>query len=636
MPFPSASRTGQIVSLDAGSWKAWRNAALRTARSFSRSFPAILTLSGFVSLLAFASAADGGVTERPDPEEAKSLVPGWRLSKGFDINWEILCDRVMSAAPFSGLGLHLRLNPYHDALSGLRQVPCRRGAPRSQMDKFALRLLRRARSTDSPTPVPPPHVKIEDGAMRERASQSEGGEDKAWGGGMGREAQARARPAGLRTPHASSLHPLPLAVQAAKADRRVNGVKEGRFGENGAWGRGGWVGNTAVGAHTSRGAAHASTLRPSLAYLFILDPSSSMLPKMAPCGYEDSRTAGCGLCDADDRDHEAARDSHPKRTLHLVSLLPCSESSIFVVGIHVKSLINPHVDIPPEMPMFSQLIIDGNIVKQSETMMPEVSGNSWKLKFDCKIPVETTIFSLAVLHKHQGTRLLGHVEIARGEAVTYGEQKKPFTLQINNVNTDGPSLELQAAFSVSESSTAESSGFNRTETRIQRKLSIPLEGQWTKSMPAFRTALELLPELSWLGLSVRDRHHHIVTAGQVVRDAVGTAINACEYGTALEWLEQGRSVIWGQILELRTPVDALKHSHPVLAEKFLLLSRQLEDAGTRDTSLQPGLMDRHWESLHSAGQRYHAAANARNLLLKEIRALHKFESAPSSSLRYFA
>jgi hypothetical protein len=144
-------------------------------------------------------------------------------------------------------------------------------------------------------------------------------------------------------------------------------------------------------------------------------------------------------------------------------------------------------------------------------------------------------------------------------------------------------------------------------------------------MPAFRTALELLPELSWLGLSVRDRHHHLVTAGQVVRDAVGTAINACEYGTALEWLEQGRSVIWGQILELRTPVDALKHSHPVLAEKFLLLSRQLEDAGTRDTSLQPGLMDRHWESLHSAGQRYHAAANARNLLLKEIRALHKFD-----------
>ncbi|KAJ7903093.1 CHAT domain-containing protein [Mycena leptocephala] len=144
-------------------------------------------------------------------------------------------------------------------------------------------------------------------------------------------------------------------------------------------------------------------------------------------------------------------------------------------------------------------------------------------------------------------------------------------------------------------------------------------------MPAYRSALELLPELSWLGLSVRDRHHHLVTAGQVVRDAVGTAINACEYGTALEWLEQGRSVIWGQILELRTPVDALKHSHPDLAEKFLLLSRQLEDAGTRDTSLRPGLMDRHWEPLHSARQRYHAAANARNLLLKEIRALHNFD-----------
>jgi hypothetical protein len=42
----------------------------------------------------------------------------------------------------------------------------------------------------------------------------------------------------------------------------------------------------------------------SLAYLSILD-ASSMLPKMAPCGYGNSRTAGCGLWDADDRDHQA-------------------------------------------------------------------------------------------------------------------------------------------------------------------------------------------------------------------------------------------------------------------------------------------------------------------------------------------
>jgi hypothetical protein len=54
-------------------------------------------------------------------------------------------------------------------------------------------------------------------------------------------------------------------------------------------------------------------------------------------------------------------------------------------GIHIKSLVNPHVDILPEIPMFAQLIIDSNIVKQSEALMLETSGISWKLKFDYKM-----------------------------------------------------------------------------------------------------------------------------------------------------------------------------------------------------------------------------------------------------------
>jgi hypothetical protein len=60
-------------------------------------------------------------------------------------------------------------------------------------------------------------------------------------------------------------------------------------------------------------------------------------------------------------------------------------SGFFSPGICVKSFVNPHVDLPPDIPMFAQLIIDGNTVKQSETMTPENSGNSWKLKFDCKM-----------------------------------------------------------------------------------------------------------------------------------------------------------------------------------------------------------------------------------------------------------
>jgi hypothetical protein len=57
----------------------------------------------------------------------------------------------------------------------------------------------------------------------------------------------------------------------------------------------------------------------------------------------------------------------------------------FPAGILVKSLVNPYDDIPPEMSMVTHLIIDDNIVKQSETMIPEACRNSWKLKFDCKM-----------------------------------------------------------------------------------------------------------------------------------------------------------------------------------------------------------------------------------------------------------
>ncbi|KAF8175497.1 CHAT domain-containing protein [Mycena galopus ATCC 62051] len=156
------------------------------------------------------------------------------------------------------------------------------------------------------------------------------------------------------------------------------------------------------------------------------------------------------------------------------------------------------------------------------------------------------------------------------------------------------------------------------------RFAIPIE-IFTDSIPAYTIALELLPELSWLGLSLRDRHHRILAAGKVVRDAVATAIRARQYGKAVQWLEQGRSVSWGQILKLRNPVEALKQSHPGLADKLILLSTELEDTGTRNTSLQPDLMGQRWEPLQSSRQRYHEAAHTRGLLLKEIRALPNFD-----------
>ncbi|KAJ6459113.1 CHAT domain-containing protein [Mycena vitilis] len=176
----------------------------------------------------------------------------------------------------------------------------------------------------------------------------------------------------------------------------------------------------------------------------------------------------------------------------------------------------------------------------------------------------------------------------------------------------------------------------------------------SEAIPAYTAALQLLPELSWLGLSISDRHHHIgtparfiaghtavrdaidssryakavdrnFTAGRVVRDAVGAAIGAQEYAKAVEWLEQGRSIVWGQISELRSPVVALRQSHPDLADNFLLLSNELERAGTRKTTVPPHNPSADGGQWTFEGQEYHEAALSREMLLKEIRALDKFD-----------
>ncbi|KAJ6580088.1 CHAT domain-containing protein [Mycena vulgaris] len=130
--------------------------------------------------------------------------------------------------------------------------------------------------------------------------------------------------------------------------------------------------------------------------------------------------------------------------------------------------------------------------------------------------------------------------------------------------------------------------------------------QHNSVLRAYATAIGLLPELAWLGLSISDRLHSLLQAGQVVRDAASAAIAVHDYQKAVEWLEQGRSVIWGQLISLRTPVDHLLESYPELAAKLIFLSPSLE---------RP----------ESIAQQSHALALERDHLLQQIRELPGFE-----------
>ncbi|KAJ7933181.1 CHAT domain-containing protein [Mycena leptocephala] len=106
---------------------------------------------------------------------------------------------------------------------------------------------------------------------------------------------------------------------------------------------------------------------------------------------------------------------------------------------------------------------------------------------------------------------------------------------------------------------------------------------------AYETAIALLPNIAALGLSLRTRQAVLVNRRKnLSQDAAACAIDQSQYNTAVELLEAGSSVFWSQCLQLRTPLDDLRISNPILAAKLTDLARQLEQSSFREESQSPG------------------------------------------------
>ncbi|PVF92653.1 hypothetical protein CPB86DRAFT_790943 [Serendipita vermifera] len=148
-------------------------------------------------------------------------------------------------------------------------------------------------------------------------------------------------------------------------------------------------------------------------------------------------------------------------------------------------------------------------------------------------------------------------------------------------------------------------------------------------LAAYKCALDLIPLVAWLGLPIADRHWHLAKIGGIAREAAAAAISAEEYEKALEWLEHGRSIVWTQILQLRTPVDQLREVDPDLADRLLQVS-QLLDRGPQDTGF-PGSSGSFTEE---EGRKYRALTAEWESLVKQIGSIPNFGNffqPPSSS-----
>ena len=116
--------------------------------------------------------------------------------------------------------------------------------------------------------------------------------------------------------------------------------------------------------------------------------------------------------------------------------------------------------------------------------------------------------------------------------------------------------------------------------------------QWTKLsslskisssdlLEANECVIQLLSLITSLDNTVQHRYESLKDTSQLTMTASAAALSVDCPEKALEWLEQGRSIVWNQINRLRTPVEELRVHDSGLADRFSTLSVQLENAGSR-------------------------------------------------------
>ena len=87
--------------------------------------------------------------------------------------------------------------------------------------------------------------------------------------------------------------------------------------------------------------------------------------------------------------------------------------------------------------------------------------------------------------------------------------------------------------------------------------------------------------MAGLEQTILKHHTNLLDISDLVTSAVACAFKFRRPDLALEWLEQGRCLIWNQLNNLRSPLDLLSAHNEEIASDMLRVSRALENAGSQ-------------------------------------------------------
>ncbi|TEB25848.1 hypothetical protein FA13DRAFT_1896393 [Coprinellus micaceus] len=148
----------------------------------------------------------------------------------------------------------------------------------------------------------------------------------------------------------------------------------------------------------------------------------------------------------------------------------------------------------------------------------------------------------------------------------------------------------------------------------------------TSVLTAFGAALDLVTSIAGLEQTVQHRYTMVGEFLNIPMQAAAAAFRHDCPNTALEWLERGRCMVWGQQSQLRAPLDALHAQDPALADRIAFVSGHLENAGS---SRQHSGTEKSWDGkvlLEDEALKQSHLASEWDFLLTRVRDIPGFES----------
>ncbi|KAF6749071.1 CHAT domain-containing protein [Ephemerocybe angulata] len=142
---------------------------------------------------------------------------------------------------------------------------------------------------------------------------------------------------------------------------------------------------------------------------------------------------------------------------------------------------------------------------------------------------------------------------------------------------------------------------------------------------AFDTALGLVALIAGPEQTVKGRYTQLENTSGLALEAAAAACALDRPDKALEWLEQGRCLVWSQLNHLRTPLDNLGIHNHTLAQIISNVSKALETAGSSRGQSHVDMPLAQKISMEDEARTHLVLAEKRDKLLKTARAIPGFE-----------